>query len=720
LRGSSLVIGRSGSHFRFALTLSLIVGLAQPVIGQTVRVSVATGGAQANHSSFESGLSNDGQVVAFRSIATNLVPSDTNDWADIFVYDRSTGTTTRVSVSSTGAEANYPSERPALNDDGSIVAFRALASNLVAGDTNLTDDIFVRDRLSGSTTRVSVSSTGGQANGISTEPVLSDDGRFVAFTSSASNLVAGDTNGRTDIFIHDRLTGQTTRVSVGPAGTESNGPSYAPALSADGRYVGFLSGASNLVPGDTNQFDDVFVHDRVTGQTRRVSVSSSGAQANAGVGFGPIGLNADGRIVVFKSSASNLAPGDTNFGEDIFAHDTATGRTTRVSVTSQGAQANGPSLEPAVSADGNVVAFGSYASNLVPNDTNANYDAFVHDRATGTTTRVNVASNGAQSQGGGSWLSLSSDGRVVTFTTASSDLVPGDTNATFDVFLHVRPPSAIPNAPTNLTAIVSGATVTLTWGPPGSGPAPTSYVLEVGLSSGASHLLTQDVGSGTSLTAPAPNGVYYVRVRGRTAAGTGPPSNEVVVRVGVGCAAPPGVPGVLTAAVAGVTVTLTWGAAGGAPVSYVVEVGSAPGLSNLGTLDTGGLATQLTAPAAAGTYYVRVRARNRCGTGAASNEVIVAVGGACTAPPGPPGSLSATVAGRTVTLRWTAATGQPFSYIVEAGSMPGATDLAIVETGQAQTQLVAAAPPGRYFVRLRARNACGVGAASNEVVVDVR
>ncbi len=223
--------------------------------GTTTRVSVDSAGGQANDFSgaapsisVDTSISADGRFVVFQSDATNLVAGDTNGASDVFVHDRQTGTTTRVSVDSAGHEATglYPaSGDPAISADGRFVAFDSNATNLVAGDTNSAYDIFVHDRQTGTTTRVSVDSAGNQANGY--DPSLSADGRFVAFTSGASNLVAGDTNGASDVFVHDRQTGTTTRVSVDSAGWQAYSFSHLPSISADGRFVAFASNATNLV-----------------------------------------------------------------------------------------------------------------------------------------------------------------------------------------------------------------------------------------------------------------------------------------------------------------------------------------------------------------------------------------------------------------------------------------------------------------------------------------
>lgn len=352
--------------------------------------------------------------------------------------DRPMGcTTTRVSVASDGSQGNGRSFWPSISGDGRYVAFHSWAGNLVNGDTNGTSDVFVRDLQSGETRRVSISSEGAEAKLFPALcPSISADGRYVAFGSRAANLVPGDTNDSEDVFVHDRIEGRTARVSVASDGTEGNWSSYEPSISADGRFVAFSSLASNLVPDDTNGFEDVFVHDMLTGATSRVSVSSSGEEAD-----GPSGLptiTADGRYVAFMSAAWNIVASDTNNMLDVFVHDRATKETTRVSVASDGTEANGHSGWPAISGDGRCVAFSSVASNLVSNDRNGVDDVYVHDRVTCTTVRVSVASNGAEGNNASYDASISADGRYVAFSSAASNLVPNDTNEAEDVFVHNR------------------------------------------------------------------------------------------------------------------------------------------------------------------------------------------------------------------------------------------------------------------------------------------
>ena len=355
--------------------------------------------------------------------------SDSSDGDPLILDDIS-----RVSVDSTGVEGNDISFLVSISADGRYVAFRSNASNLVAGDTNGTGDIFVHDIVTGTTTRVSVDSTGAEGDGRSNRPSISADGRYVAFQSLATNLVAGDTNGTDDIFVHDTVTSETTRVSVDSTGAEGNDLSFFASISADGRYVAFRSTSSNLVAGDANGTADIFVHDTVTSETTRVSVDSTGAEGD-GFSSRP-SISADGRYVAFQSLATNLVAGDTNGSDDIFVHDTVTSETTRVSVDSTGAEGNDESFSPSISVDGRYVAFHSVATNLVAGDTNGTADIFVHDTVTGTTTRVSVDSTGAEGDNESLSPSISADGHYVAFHSVATNLVAGDTNGTDDIFVH--------------------------------------------------------------------------------------------------------------------------------------------------------------------------------------------------------------------------------------------------------------------------------------------
>jgi Tol biopolymer transport system component len=407
----------------------------------TERVSVGTGGTQGNFGADESSVSADGRYVAFASYASDLVAGDTNGEWDIFVRDRQSDTTELVSVSSSGEWANFYSRAPSISADGRYVAFQSSASNLVAGVTSGAH-IYVRDRQLGTTEIVSLSSLGVPGNWTSMLPSISADGRYVSFGSGASNLVPNDVNGGgVDIFVRDRQNSTTELVSVSSAGVQADSqqsPDYN-AISADGRYVAFASMASNLAHGDSNGTWDIFVRDRFLGTTERVSVSSSGVQGNDQSSYHH-SVSADGRYVAFQSLASNLVPGDTNGSWDVFVRDRQSGTTERVSVSGAGAQANSWSVSPAISADGRFVAFDSIASNLVANDTNGNPDVFLRDLQSGTIERVDVTAGGAEGNFSKD-AAVSPDGRFVTFWSYAA-LVPGDTNATKDVFLRDRDASS--------------------------------------------------------------------------------------------------------------------------------------------------------------------------------------------------------------------------------------------------------------------------------------
>jgi Tol biopolymer transport system component len=410
--------------------------------GTTSRASIGPGGAQGNNSSSVPSVSADGRYLAFDSNASNLVIGDTNGVSDVFVQDRQTGETTRVSVSSGGSQGNEVSNSPSISAGGRYVAFHSQADNLVSGDTNGKGDIFVHDRLAGETTRVSVSSTGIQANKSSFSPSISADGRYITFSSYATNLVSGDTNSNQDVFVHDRLTGDTTRASVSSGGNQGNAKSWNPSISANGRYVVFNSTAGNLVIGDSNGYADIFVRDRVTEMTTRVSVASDGTQGNQH-SWNP-SVSADGDYVVFESEADNLVSGDTNSVRDVFIHQPQTGMTTRLSVSSDNAQGNGASKNPSITYDGQVVAFNSSATNLVDGDTNGRMDVFVHDRGNGETTRVSTTSSGNQGNYHSHKPSISAKGRYVGFESNASNLVSGDTNGAWDVFIHDRGTTTTP------------------------------------------------------------------------------------------------------------------------------------------------------------------------------------------------------------------------------------------------------------------------------------
>jgi hypothetical protein len=408
------------------------------------QMSLISGLIESDGNSYAPAISGDGRYVVFRSLATNLIEGTGTGglFSQVFVYDRIRRQTTLVSASNNGEPGNSHSGESWLNisSDGRYVVFDSQATDLVTGDTNGVSDVFVYDRQTRHTKRISVSSSGEQGNDLSYGSGISADGRYVAFVSSASNLVPGDTNGVFDVFIHDCLTEQTTRVSVSSTGEQGNSEGgYAVKMTVEGRYILFGSTASNLVAGDTNGKIDTFVHDCLTGQTTRVSVNSMGEQGNDDSSYYGSGLSADGRYVAFASAASNLVNGDTNAAPDVFVHDRDTGQTTCVSVSSLGELGNSNSGDSglSLSADGRYVAFSSVATNLATADTDSSPDVFVYDRVTGETILVSVHSSGEK---GNSWsgffgLDFSEDGKYVVFHSTASNLVTEDSNAYSDIFV---------------------------------------------------------------------------------------------------------------------------------------------------------------------------------------------------------------------------------------------------------------------------------------------
>jgi hypothetical protein len=419
------------------LAAGYLVAPRQATAQVVSRVSVDSSGAEADGSTIPALISADGRFVLLVSTASNLFANDTNGVQDVFVHDRSTGMTECVSVDPSGSPGNSKSggsiSVPSISADGRFVSFVSDATNLLTNLKTSGSQIFVRDRSTGITELASVDSSGNESNGSCSNSWLSADGGLVAFDSLGSNLVAGDTNGCYDVFVRDRATGVTERVSVDSAGNQANQGGDLATISADGQVVSFSSTSTNLVASDKNNVQDAFVHDRRTGVTERVSVDSADIEGND-TSYAR-GMSLDGQIVLVTSLASNLVSNDTNRKQDVFVHDRATGMTERVSVDSTGGQSNDHSDGISVSADGRIVAFYSWASNLVSGDTNGVSDVFVHDRTSGITTRRSVDSSGAEGNGESFGITMSADGQVVSFSSSATNLVGNDTNGVMDAFV---------------------------------------------------------------------------------------------------------------------------------------------------------------------------------------------------------------------------------------------------------------------------------------------
>jgi Tol biopolymer transport system component len=423
------------SSLAFFVVFSLVWGTgASPqtllLPGTTWRVSVDSNGLEANEESKYPSISGDGRYVVFYSTADNLVVDDFNGLGDVFIHNRETATTERVTEWGGGGQPN-------ISADGRYIAFASSDNSLVPGDINGLIDIFVYEYQTEAVERVSVNSEGQEGNGHSTEPTISTDGRYITFRSFATNLSTVPNGGWLQIFIHDRQTGITELVSVNSAGEAGLGfyGQYAQ-VSADGRYVAFASSANNLVLDDTNGVSDIFVRDRQEGITQRVSVSSKGEQGNGDSISSSI--SADGHYVLFDSGSSNFVPDDTNNRGDLFVHDLWTGETELVSLNTEGEQGNNTSGGASISANGRYIAFQSLATNLVMSDTNDLLDVFRGDRLLGITERMNVNLQGEEANGFSGSSSLSAEGSHTTFTSGANNLVPDDLNEFYDVFARER------------------------------------------------------------------------------------------------------------------------------------------------------------------------------------------------------------------------------------------------------------------------------------------
>lgn len=432
----------AGTMPALALT-AVTTGTAQAAAAKTtVQMSVTTGGFApgqgGNGGSTQSErrlISKDGRFVVFESSGPVVAGQKELD-RQIVRRDRKLGTTTLISKSTAGVKGKSHSYDPSISADGHVVAFRSSASNLVAGDTNGKTDIFVHDVRARTTKRASVTSAGhqtstpGPGTNIVGPPSISADGRYVGFTSSAQGLAADDTN-QENAYLHDRTLRTTEVVSRSIHGLVVDTlPSTVVSVSADGRLVAFNSANSSVVANDTNGDRDTFVRDRIAATTELIDSGEDGSFNHS--------MTPDGRFVAFESSSDNLVPNDTNSKYDVFVYDRQAqpgNGLSRVSVGDGRTQANGISGDAAVSNDGRFVTFVSAATNLVAGDTNAQDDVFRHDRTTGKTIRISVAQNGAQNPLSSRKPAISGDGQHVVFDSHGRTLTKVATKTWGQVFV---------------------------------------------------------------------------------------------------------------------------------------------------------------------------------------------------------------------------------------------------------------------------------------------
>lgn len=431
------------SFFRIVASLLLFCSAMIPppvnAGGVQMLVSASADGVEGNSGSWYMTISDDGRFVAFRSYATNLVPGDTNGEPDVFVKDVKTGAIDRISLTAAGQEGDDDSLNPAISGDGRFVAFESIATNMVSGDENGYADVFLYDRQDQSLQLVSRTSAGVPANSSSYSPRTTTDGRYTAFYSWATNLVADDTNGEYDVFVFDRDSGAVSLVSKNSQGAHGNGRNYKPDISGDGRYVVFESKSTNLVAETVTGASYMIIrHDRSTGENVLVSVNDDGDPAASGC-YDPK-ISDDGRFVVFRSTADNLVPGDTEGKTDVFMRDIHEQRTIRLSQTADGAGGDLNSSYPSISPDGGTVCFPSAAGNLTPDSVYSLSNVFVYTAADGTLTNVHKSVAG-ETANNDAFLrcDVSRGGFYVTFDSEANNLVAGDTGTDNDVFLAQGP-----------------------------------------------------------------------------------------------------------------------------------------------------------------------------------------------------------------------------------------------------------------------------------------
>lgn len=390
----------------------------------------------SNGTSWDGVVNSNGQVVAFASEASTLVAGDSNEQSDIFVYDTAAMTMTRVSITSVGTQVADRSFAPKISADGRWVAFTSASNNLAVGDGNPFEDGFLHNRETGETVLVTIATDGTPGNDRILVTDISADGRFVVFESATGSMVPMDKNGTYDVFVRDTVTNETTRVSVATSGAEGDGDSRKGTISGDGRYVAFVSRATNFVAGDSSNLD-AFVHDRVTGETQRIA-------AGAGESFEAV-ISDDGAFIAVTSS-SPLTPNDLNQNWDVFRLTLTTGAIELVSLDEKGGTIYRNVFSPTLSSDGAYVAFHTAGDGVVVGDNNHLSDLYRRNMSSGALVWVSQGLGGAAPNGEILLGALSGDGLSAVFISGASNLVSNDTFGGYDLFLRggMIPPPPTP------------------------------------------------------------------------------------------------------------------------------------------------------------------------------------------------------------------------------------------------------------------------------------
>lgn len=475
---------------------------------QISRVTVNSFGEELNGKIDSSPRVSDSGDVMIRSYATNLVAHEVvAEQYNLFLKHQPTGAIEQINVATDGSPGNAHAMALGMSADGNYVVFSSAATNLVSQTLDYTGQVYLRDRVKNETILVSLGTDGRGGDGYSTDADVSDDGNFVVFRSSSTNLTAEPTNTNMSVFLYDRTANTTTLVSKTAAGFEPNGNSLQPQISGNGQMISYVSYATNLDSRDTDTKTDIYAYDRIKDSTELVTVSSDGL-GSGNNSSGAMSMSYDGKLIAYHTYASNIFANDYNAQFDIGLRDLNQQTTTRISVTHDASEADKGSSFPSITADGRYIAYRSQATNLVENDTNGYTDGFVLDRQTGA---LKLASVGYTAELPNDYHVsqipyLSANGRYFTFDSRASNMVLDDPNTSIDFFLvdyDTKPTIAI-TAPGDQTIFVEDQLISfvgtaqdqqdgdlsaaISWSSDIDGPLSASTLLSVG-----SHIITATV-----------------------------------------------------------------------------------------------------------------------------------------------------------------------------------------------------------------------------------
>ena len=423
-------------------------------------VSIGDNGSQTSTAEYPD-ISSDGRYLVFYALLTKSNQQ-------VIVRYKDAATTSLVSRNTTGQPSNNGSDKGTIAPNAQFVTYKSNSSDIIPNGNFTSRKVFRYDTNSEQNIRVTTDINGNpEGVAVFSRPSISDDGRFVVYHAADGDLVTGDNNGHEDVFLTDTVTGSTTRISIGHDGSQGDGRSFLASISADGNFITYVSGATNILPNGTSAWD-VYVYDRNLGTTSLITIGYDGTNANSssahfsGSNQSAPAISADGRFIAFSSYASNLVPNDTNGLIDVFLYDQQTGSTSLASISNSGAQPNNESFWADVSDDGRYVVFNSSANNLYPGDTIARFEVFVRDMQEEDLQPLLLnSSTFTQGLNTVSRPAISGDGRYVVFRSGAFGVMPNDTNNTEDIYRASNPlfPNIVPTI-----ALIGSSTITVTEG----------------------------------------------------------------------------------------------------------------------------------------------------------------------------------------------------------------------------------------------------------------